>query len=70
MRPGNEIAIDFVKLRLRLFRGELLVPARFLKDTSARRDAAKSAARRDGFDIGVSNFSAASNSCARTASMN
>jgi hypothetical protein len=53
MRPGNDVALDFLELRLRLFHGELLVSARLLKHLSASRDATKGAAWRHSFDIGI-----------------
>src|SRR5262245_26521608 len=53
MRPGNDIALNVLELRLRLFDGELLVSARLLKRVLAGCDATKSAARRHGFDIGI-----------------
>jgi hypothetical protein len=53
MRSRNNVASDLLKLRLRLFGGELLISARLLKHLSACRNAEKTAARRDGFDIGI-----------------
>ena len=53
MRPGNDVALGVLELRLRLFHGELFVSARLLKHLPARRDATKAAARRHRFDIGI-----------------
>jgi hypothetical protein len=53
MRPGNDVALNILELRLRLFHGELLVSDRLLKHLPASRDATKGAARRHGFDIGI-----------------
>jgi hypothetical protein len=53
MRLRNDVALNFLELRLCLFDDELLVSARLLKRLSARADATKSAARRHGFDIGI-----------------
>jgi len=52
-RPGNDVALDILELRLGLFHGELLVSARLLKHLPARCDATKGAARRHRFDIGI-----------------
>src|SRR5262245_43417572 len=51
--PGNDVALNLLELRLRLFHGELLVSTRLLKHLPAGCDAAKGAARRHGFDIGI-----------------
>jgi hypothetical protein len=51
MRLGNDVALNILELRLRQFYGELLVSDRLLKHLPTRRDAAKGAARRHGFDI-------------------
>ena len=53
MRAGNDVALNILELRLRLFYGELLVSARLLKHLPARFDAAKGAAWRHGFDIRI-----------------
>jgi hypothetical protein len=53
VRPGDDVALDFLELRLCLFHGELLVSARLFKHLSARCDASKGAARGHGFDIGI-----------------
>jgi hypothetical protein len=53
VRPGNDVALDVLELRLCLFQRELLVSARLLKHLSARCDATKGAARRHGFDLRV-----------------
>jgi hypothetical protein len=53
MRPGNDVALNILELRLRLVHGELLVSARLLKHLPARCDAAKTAAWRHSFDIGI-----------------
>ena len=53
MRPGNDVALDLLELRVRLFRGELLISTRLLKHLTARCDATKGAARRHRFDIGI-----------------
>ena len=39
MRPGNDVALNILERRLRLFHGELLVSARLLKHLPARCDA-------------------------------
>src|SRR5919204_5940306 len=39
MRPGNDVALDILELRLRLLHGEFLVSARLLKHLPARSDA-------------------------------
>ena len=70
MRPGNDVAVKLLELRLRLFHGELLVSARLLEYLPARCDATKGVARGHRFDIGMSNSVAASKSCAATASTN
>src|SRR4030095_1639989 len=46
MRPGNDVALDLLELRLRLLHRELLVSARLLKHLPACCDATKAAARR------------------------
>jgi hypothetical protein len=53
VRPGNDVALNILELRLRLFHGELLVSARLLEHLPARGDTTKGAARRHGFDIGI-----------------
>jgi hypothetical protein len=53
MRPGNEVALNILEFRPRLFHGELLVSARLLKHLPASCDATKCAARRHRFDIGI-----------------
>ena len=52
MRPGNDVALELLERRLRLFQGELLITARLLKHLPAGCAATKSAARRHSFDIG------------------
>jgi hypothetical protein len=53
MRPGDDVALNILELRLRLFHGELLVSACLLKHLPARCDATKAAAWRHSFDIGI-----------------
>jgi hypothetical protein len=53
MRPGDDVALKLLELRLRLFHGELLVSARLIKHLPARCDTTKSGARRHGLDIGI-----------------
>ena len=53
MRPGNDVALKFLELRLRLFQSELLISARLLKHLPAGCAATKSAAWRHSFDIGI-----------------
>ncbi len=53
MRSGNDVALNFLELRFRLFHGELLVSARLLKHLPPRRDTTEGAARCHGFDIGI-----------------
>jgi hypothetical protein len=53
MRPGNDVALKFFELGLRLFQNELLISARLLKHLPAGCDATKGAARRHSFDIGI-----------------
>jgi Bacterial transcriptional activator domain len=53
MRPGDNVAVELLELRLRLFQGELLVSGRLLKHLPACSDATKGAAGRHGLDVGV-----------------
>jgi len=53
MCSGDDVALNILELRLRLFHGELLVSARLLKHLPARGDTTKGAARCHGFDIGI-----------------
>ena len=53
LRPGRDVALDILQLRLRLFHRELLVSARLLKHLTARCDATKGPTRSHGFDTGV-----------------
>jgi hypothetical protein len=53
MRPRNDVPLNILELRLRLFHSELLVSARLLKHLPARCDATKAAAWRHSFDIGI-----------------
>jgi hypothetical protein len=53
MCAGNEVAVNFLELGLRLFHLELLVSARLPKHLLAGLDATKGAARRHRFDIGI-----------------
>jgi hypothetical protein len=53
MRPGNDVALTILELRLRLFHGELLVSTRLLKHLPARGDATKAAPWRHNFHIGI-----------------
>ena len=53
MDPDDDVALNILELRLRLFHGELLVSARLLKYLPTRCDATKGAARRHRFDIGI-----------------
>jgi hypothetical protein len=53
MRVGNDVAVNFLELGLRLLQLELLVSARLLKHLPAGSDATKGAARRHRFDIGI-----------------
>jgi hypothetical protein len=41
MRPGNDVALNILELRLPLLHSELLVSARLLKHLPARCDATK-----------------------------
>ena len=52
-RPGNDVALNMLELRLRLFHGELLIPTRLLKHLPARCDPANRATGRHGFDIRI-----------------
>ena len=53
VRPGDDVALSILELRLRLFQGELLVSPSLLKHLPACWDATKSATWRHGFYIGI-----------------
>ncbi len=53
VRPGDDVALSILELRLRLFQDELLVSASLLKHLPACWNATKSAAWRHGFYIGI-----------------
>jgi hypothetical protein len=52
-RPGNDVALNLLELRLRLFHSELLVPTRLLKHLPARCDTTNRATGRHGFDTRI-----------------
>jgi hypothetical protein len=69
-RPGNDVSLDLLEPRLRLFHGELVVSARLLKHLPARCDARRVPRGVTVSTSGSSNSSAAAKSWAVTALTN